>query len=73
MDIKHFGAANVLKFYDLKLLKDIPAIYTLDFEKIGELEGFGKKSIDNLQSAIEESKATTIASFDICFRYSFCW
>jgi DNA ligase (NAD+) len=56
MDIKHFGAANVLKFYDLKLLKDIPGIYTLDFEKIGELEGFGKKSIDNLQTAIEDSK-----------------
>ncbi len=56
MDIKHFGAANVLKFYDLKLLKDIPSIYTLDFDKIGELEGFGKKSIDNLQSAIEDSK-----------------
>jgi DNA ligase (NAD+) len=56
MDIKHFGAANVLKFYDLKLLKDIPGIYTLDFEAIGKLEGFGKKSIDNLQSAIEDSK-----------------
>lgn len=56
MDIKHFGAANVLKFYDLKLLKDIPGIYTLDFEAIGKLEGFGKKSVDNLQAAIEESK-----------------
>jgi len=56
MDIKHFGAANVMKFYELGLLKDIPGIYTLDFEKIGALEGFGKKSVDNLQSAIEESK-----------------
>lgn len=56
MDIKHFGGANVVKFYDLKLLSDIPSIYTLNFEKIGELEGFGKKSIDNLQAAIEESK-----------------
>ncbi|SFQ04218.1 NAD-dependent DNA ligase LigA [Parafilimonas terrae] len=56
MDIKHFGAANVLKFFELGLLKDIPGIYTLDFEAIGKLEGFGKKSIDNLQSAIEDSK-----------------
>ncbi|MBV9960935.1 MAG: NAD-dependent DNA ligase LigA, partial [Parafilimonas sp.] len=56
MDIKHFGAANVVKFYELKLLSDIPSIYTLDFDKIGELEGFGKRSIDNLQTAIEESK-----------------
>jgi len=56
MDIKHFGAANVIKFYELGLLKDIPGIYILDFEKIGELEGFGKKSVENLQTAIEASK-----------------
>ena len=56
MDIKHFGAANVIKFYELGLLKDIPGIYTLDFEKIGQLEGFGKKSVENLQTAIEASK-----------------
>jgi DNA ligase (NAD+) len=56
MDIKHFGAANVIKFYELKLLKDIPSIYTLNFQKIGELEGFGKKSIDNLRTAIEDSR-----------------
>lgn len=57
MDIKSFGEANVRKFYEMGLLKDIPGIYQLDFEKIGQLEGFGKKSIDNLQLAIEQSKA----------------
>ncbi len=56
MDIKSFGEANVRKFYELGLLKDIPGIYTLDFEKIGQLEGFGKKSLDNLRTAIEASK-----------------
>src|SRR6185436_11895058 len=40
----------------LGLLKDIPGIYTLDFDKIGKLEGFGQKSIDNLQLAITNSK-----------------
>ena len=50
----------------LDLLKDVPGIYTLDFEKIRELEGFGKKSIDNLKTAIEAFKTTTIASVDIC-------
>lgn len=57
MDIRGFGDANVRKFYELGLLKDIPGIYLLDFEKISTLEGFGKKSIDNLQSAISNSKA----------------
>lgn len=56
MDIKSFGEANVRKFYELGLLKDIPGIYTIDFEAIGRLGGFGKKSIDNLHAAIEASK-----------------
>ena len=57
MDIKSFGEANVRKFYDIGLLKDVPGIYKLDFEAIGKLEGFGKKSVDNLQTAIEASKS----------------
>jgi len=56
MDIKSFGDANVRKFYELGLLKDIPGIYELSYERIGTLEGFGKKSIDNLQAAIGASK-----------------
>jgi len=56
MDIRGFGEANVRKFYELGLLKDIPGIYTLDFDKIGSLEGFGKKSIDNLRQAINNSR-----------------
>jgi DNA ligase (NAD+) len=56
MDIKSFGEANVRKFYELKLLKDIPGIYRLDFNAITGIEGFGKKSIDNLQAAVEASK-----------------
>ena len=56
MDIRSFGAANVARFYERGLLKDIPGIYKLDLEAIGKLEGFGKKSIDNLKSAIETSK-----------------
>ncbi|MEI8073674.1 MAG: NAD-dependent DNA ligase LigA [Bacteroidota bacterium] len=56
MDIKSFGEANVRKFFELGYLKDIPGIYQLPYEKIGSLEGFGKKSLDNLQSAIEASK-----------------
>jgi DNA ligase (NAD+) len=60
MDIRGFGEANVRKFYELQLLKDIPGIYTLDFNAIGEMEGFGKKSIDNLQQAIINSKAQSL-------------
>ena len=57
MDIKSFGEANIRKFYELGLLTNIPSLYQLDFSKITGLEGFGKKSIDNLNAAIEVSKA----------------
>ncbi len=56
MDIRGFGDANVRKFYELGLLTDIPSVYKLDFEKISGMEGFGQKSINNLQQAITQSK-----------------
>ena len=56
MDIRGFGDANVRKFFALGLLKDIPGIYELNYNKISELEGFGEKSITNLQTAINNSK-----------------
>jgi DNA ligase (NAD+) len=57
MDIRSFGEANVRKFFEMGLLKNVPGIYTLNFEALGKLEGFGKKSIDNLKLAIEKSKS----------------
>ena len=56
MDIRSFGEANVRKFYDQGLLKDIPGVYALPYDDIRKLEGFGEKSITNLISAIEASK-----------------
>ena len=56
MDIRSLGSANVQKFFDLGLLKDIPGIYNLDWSKIRTMEGFGEKSVLNLQQAIENSK-----------------
>ncbi|HVE60221.1 MAG TPA: NAD-dependent DNA ligase LigA, partial [Chitinophagaceae bacterium] len=56
MDIRGFGNANIRKFYNLGLLTTIPQIYQIDYEAIGKLEGFGKKSIVNLKAAIEASK-----------------
>jgi DNA ligase (NAD+) len=60
MDIRGFGEANVRKFYELGLVKDIPGIYELDFNKIGALEGFGRKSIENLQQAVINSKKQSL-------------
>lgn len=56
MDLRGLGEANIRKFHQLGLLKDIPGIYHLPFEEIGKMEGFGEKSITNLRDAIEKSK-----------------
>lgn len=56
MDIRGLGDANVRKFYEAGLLKDIPGIYKLNFDEIAKWEGFGERSISNLQQAISNSK-----------------
>lgn len=56
MDIRGMGGANVKKFYDLGLLKDVPGLFGIDWDQVRALEGFGEKSITNLQAAIENSK-----------------
>lgn len=56
MDIKSLGEANIRKFYELGLLKDVPSIYEFDIEGLKNTEGFGVKSISNLKDAIEKSK-----------------
>ncbi len=56
MDIRSFGEANVRRFYELGFLKDIPGVYTLPWDEIRKMDGFGEKSIAKLQQAIEDSK-----------------
>ncbi len=71
MDIRSFGEANVRKFYELGLLKDVPGIYKIDFEAIKKLGGFGAKSIDNLSTAIDASKKQALhrVIFGLGIRY----
>ena len=56
MDIRGFGEAIIRKFHELGILMDLPGIYSLPFDSIRNQEGFGEKSILNLQKAIEHSK-----------------
>ena len=62
MFIEGFGDAIVEDFYNYGYLKSIPDFYYLKNKKeeLQELEGFGKKSIDNLLLSIENSKSNSL-------------
>jgi DNA ligase (NAD+) len=56
MDIEGFGSKLATRFVDLGLISDFADIYDLDWDRVADLEGFGEKSIENLQKSIETSK-----------------
>ncbi len=62
MDIEGMGESRVALFIELGLIADVGDLYTIDWERVAELEGFGQTSIDKLRSAIEASKDRPLAS-----------
>jgi len=56
MNIDGLGNKIVELLYEKGLLKSVEDIYHLDREKLLQLEGFKEKKVDNLLSAIEDSK-----------------
>ena len=56
MDIEGFGERSVRTFLEQGLLDDLTGIYSLDFDRLRALEGFGDISIANLQAAIDASR-----------------
>ncbi len=62
MDIEGLGERTVRLFVDLGLLDDVAGIYSLDFARVGELEGFGETSVRNLREAVERSKERPLAN-----------
>ena len=62
MNIDGLGERIVEDFFNLGFIKAIPDIYHLEIHKkdLQELEGYGKKSIENLLEAIETSKKNSL-------------
>ncbi len=60
MDIDGLGKSIIERFYDLGWVQNIADLYKLDYDKIAELEGFGKKSAENLRFSVEKAKENPI-------------
>lgn len=60
MDIDGMGKSIVERFYELGWIRNIADVYRLNFEAVAELEGFGKRSAENLKMAIEKAKSNPI-------------
>jgi DNA ligase (NAD+) len=62
MDIEGFGERTVSLFLDEGLIHDPSDIFTIDFDEVRGLEGYGEISVTNLRQAIEASKQRPLAN-----------
>jgi DNA ligase (NAD+) len=56
MDIEGYGEKLVYRFYGEGLVRALPDLYGLTADRLEELEGFQRKSAENLVASIERSK-----------------
>ncbi|HDS30598.1 MAG TPA: NAD-dependent DNA ligase LigA, partial [Firmicutes bacterium] len=56
MRIEGMGPKVIERFLDEGLIKDIPDLYTLNFDEVAGLSGYGEKSAAKLKDEIEASK-----------------
>jgi DNA ligase (NAD+) len=61
MDIRGLGERTVQLFLDEGLIRDVGDLYALDADRLVGLEGFQRKSAENLVAAIEDSKRQGLA------------
>ncbi len=57
MDIEGFGEQRVDLFVGEGLMGDVAGVFTLDYDRIAAMDGFGETSVRNLRRAVEDSRA----------------
>ena len=62
-NIDGFGKKIVENFWELKLIKLPQDIFNLDYNKIEDLEGWGKLSVSNLKFSIDQKKQISLERF----------
>ena len=62
-DIDGLGKKVIEQFWDLNLIKKPSDIFSLNYDKIKKLEGWGTLSINNLKKAVEKSQTISLDKF----------
>ena len=63
INIDGLGKKVIENFWDLKIIKKPQDIYSLNFDKIKKLDGWGELSANNLKLSIDKSKKVTLERF----------
>ena len=63
MNIEGLGKKVVENFWEMNLVKLPQDIYNLNFDKIAQLEGWGKLSAENLKKSINKTKKISLDKF----------
>ena len=63
MNIDGLGKKVVEKFWELKLINKPQDIFSLNYKKIENLDGWGQTSVNNLKISIENSKKVSLQKF----------
>lgn len=63
LNIDGLGDKMVEQLFDAGLIRHVDDLYSLDVEAVAALERMGKKSAENLITALESSKSTTLERF----------
>ncbi len=67
MDIEGLGPSMLEQLVNADLLHNIVDIYSLDYEKVAQLERTGEKTVQNLKAAIDKSKENDLSRLLFAF------
>ena len=67
MDIEGLGPAVLEQLLNAGLIKNIDDLYSLDYDEVAKLERTGEKSVQNLKTAIENSKQNDLSRLIFAF------
>lgn len=63
LEIKELAPVTLEKFIDAGLVSSVSDLYEMDFDKIAEMDGFGKRSSTVIKNNLAKTNKTSLAKF----------